>query len=97
MIAIDVSRVIAVVRKELRDYRRKRSIVVGMLILPAIFLIEPVLAVFLGATDPVGDPSYRAPLLLLLLLLLIELQQSEAVGKRGGRGGCWSRMRSRGR
>jgi ABC-type Na+ efflux pump permease subunit len=71
VIAVDVSRVIAVVRKELRDYRRKRSIVVGMLILPAIFLIEPVLAVFLGAADPVGDPSYRAPLLLLLLIPVI--------------------------
>ena len=38
MTAIDIGRVMAVVRKELRDYRRKRSIVVGMLILPAIFL-----------------------------------------------------------
>jgi ABC-2 type transport system permease protein len=69
--ALDLSRVAAVVRKELRDYRRKRSIVVGMLILPAIFLIEPVLFVFLGAPDPVGDPSYRAPLLLLLLIPVI--------------------------
>lgn len=57
MTAIDTGRVMAVVRKELRDYRRKRSIVVGMLILPAIFLIEPLLAVFLGAPDPVGDPA----------------------------------------
>ena len=71
MMALDLSRVAAVVRKELRDYRRKRSIVVGMLILPAIFLIEPVLFVFLGAPDPVGDPSYRAPLLLLLLIPVI--------------------------
>jgi ABC-type Na+ efflux pump permease subunit len=71
MMALDLSRVAAVVRKELRDYRRKRSIVVGMLILPAIFLIEPVLFAFLGAPDPVGDPSYRAPLLLLLLIPVI--------------------------
>jgi ABC-type Na+ efflux pump permease subunit len=71
MTAIDTGRVMAVVRKELRDYRRKRSIVVGMLILPAIFLIEPLLAVFLGAPDPVGDPSYRGPLLLLLLIPVI--------------------------
>ncbi len=71
MIAVDLRRVVAVVRKELRDYRRKRSIVVGMLILPAIFLIQPVLAVFLGAPDPVGDPSYRGPLLLLLLIPVI--------------------------
>src|SRR3984885_15368838 len=71
MMALDLSRVSIVVRKELRDYRRKRSIVVGMLILPAIFLIEPVLFAFLGAPDPVGDPSYRAPLLLLLLIPVI--------------------------
>ena len=41
-------RVRAVVRKELRDYRRKRSIVVTMAVLPAIFLIQPTLAVFLA-------------------------------------------------
>jgi ABC-type Na+ efflux pump permease subunit len=71
MRAVDWGRVMAVIRKELRDYRRKRSIVAGMLILPAIFLIEPLLAVFLGAPDPVGDPSYRGPLLLLLLIPVI--------------------------
>ena len=37
----------AVVRKELRDYRRKRSIVVAMVILPVIFLIQPTLSIFL--------------------------------------------------
>ena len=34
---IDATRVRAVVRKELRDYRRKRSIVVTMAILPLLF------------------------------------------------------------
>jgi len=36
----------AVVKKEMRDYRRKRSIVVTMVILPFLFLIEPVVAIF---------------------------------------------------
>ena len=45
-------RVRAVVGKELRDYRRKRSIVVTMCILPALFLIQPTLTVFLASPDP---------------------------------------------
>jgi ABC-type Na+ efflux pump permease subunit len=71
MTRFDAARVGAVVRKELQDYRRKRSIVVAMIILPAIFFIEPLLAVFLGSPNPVGDPSYRGPLLLLLLIPVI--------------------------
>jgi ABC-2 type transport system permease protein len=49
MIGLDVGRVRAVVRKELRDYRRKRSIVVAMVILPTIFLVQPTLSVFLAS------------------------------------------------
>src|ERR1039457_3755364 len=71
MTRFDAARVGAVVRKELQEYRRKRSIVVAMIILPAIFSIEPLLAVFLGSQNPVGDPSYRGPLLLLLLIPVI--------------------------
>ena len=60
----------AVVRKELRDYRRKRSIVVAMAILPAIFLVQPVLSVFLAS--PSTSASYFSlPLLLLLLIPVI--------------------------
>ena len=43
---LHTGRVRAVVRKELRDYRRKRSIVVTMAVLPLVFLIEPVVAIF---------------------------------------------------
>ena len=39
-------RVRAIFRKELREYRRNRSIVVAMAILPLIFLIQPLVAVF---------------------------------------------------
>jgi len=70
MMGLDGQRVRAVIRKELREYRRKRSIVVTMAILPIIFLIQPTLSVFLApaASD---DTYYRIPLLLLLLISVI--------------------------
>ncbi len=69
MMGVDTSRVRAVVRKELRDYRRKRSIVVAMAVFPAIFLIQPTLSVFLGS--PASGKYYDLPLLLLLLIPVI--------------------------
>jgi ABC-2 type transport system permease protein len=39
-------RVRAIYRKELREYRRNRTIVTGMAILPLLFLIQPLVAVF---------------------------------------------------
>jgi ABC-2 type transport system permease protein len=58
MTGIDASRVRAVVRKELRDYRRKRSIVVTMAVLPLLFLLEPVIAIF-SSRRPHRDLSCR--------------------------------------
>src|ERR1035441_9131552 len=70
MMRLDATRVRAVVRKELRDYRRKRSIVVSMAILPAIFILQPTLSIFLGS--PSSDRQYFAlPLLYLLLIPVI--------------------------
>jgi ABC-type Na+ efflux pump permease subunit len=71
MMRLNAARIGAVVRKELRDYRRKRAIVVAMVILPLIFLLQPVIAIFL-----VQAPSSRSDLdtfvvLPLLYLLLI--------------------------
>jgi len=71
MKALDGTRVGAVIRKELTEFRRKRSIVVAMLVLPAIFLIEPILTVLLGPHASVGDQSYRIPILLLILIPVI--------------------------
>ena len=64
---IDTDRVRAVALKELREYRRRRSIVVAMIILPLVFLIQPTLDVFLA---PRGY-SLQLPLLLLLLIPVI--------------------------
>jgi len=68
---IDAARVRSVVRKELRDYRRNRSIVVAMVVLPAIFLIQPTLSVFLGTASPSTDKYFSLPVLLLLLIPVI--------------------------
>ncbi len=70
MMGVDPSRIRAVVRKELRDYRRKRSIVVAMTVFPAIFLIQPTLAVFVGSSNT-SSKYYDLPLLLLLLIPVI--------------------------
>lgn len=67
MMSIDTARARAVVRKELRDYRRRRSIVVAMIILPVVFLIQPTLTVFLA---PPGT-NLQLPLLLLLLIPVV--------------------------
>src|SRR5579859_4224088 len=71
MMGLDATRVRSVVRKELRDYRRKRSIVVTMAVLPAVFIIQPTLAVFVGSPSPSSDKYYRLPVLLLLLIPVI--------------------------
>jgi ABC-type Na+ efflux pump permease subunit len=70
MTRLDATRVRAVIRKELRDYRRTRSIVVTMAVLPIIFLIQPTLTIFLGPSAA-GDTYYRLPLLILLLVPVI--------------------------
>jgi len=69
MIAPDAARVRAVVRKELRDYRRKRAIVVSMAVLPLLFLAEPVVAIFLVPSSGTDLDNYVVlPLLYLLLI-----------------------------
>lgn len=65
--SIDPARVRAVIRKELHDYRRRRSIVAAMIVLPVVFLIEPTLTVFLA---PAGT-NLQVPLLLLLLIPVV--------------------------
>ena len=88
MMGIDATRVRAVVRKELRDYRRKRSIVVTMAILPLLFLLEPVIAIFLAPPSTSGsalEKSLTLPLLYLLLIPVImpsTLAASSVVGER---------------
>ena len=43
---LSARRIRAIVRKELREYRRKASIVVSMAIIPTIFLVQPLVVAF---------------------------------------------------
>ena len=71
MTALDVARVWAVVRKELRDYRRRRSIVVTMSILPCIFLLNPVLTIFLAPASTASSALDKEISISLIFFLII--------------------------
>ena len=71
MKGLDTSRVRAVVRKELRDYRRKRAIVVTMAVLPILFLVEPVVTIFIVRPSLSGASLSTSLVLPMLYLLLI--------------------------
>jgi len=71
MMGLDATRVRAVVDKELRDFRRTRSIVVTMAVLPVVFLIQPTLAVLLGPPPTSNGKYFGLPILILLLIPVI--------------------------
>ena len=71
MNGLDATRIRAVVRKELRDYRRKRAIVVTMAVLPILFLIEPVVTIFVAPPAASGGSLSKDLVLPILYLLLI--------------------------
>jgi ABC-type transport system involved in multi-copper enzyme maturation permease subunit len=59
-------RVRAIVRKEFREYRRNRSLVAGMAIIPLIFLAQPLVSVFAVSSSASVQLSQRHELLYLL-------------------------------
>lgn len=61
-------RVRAIIRKELRVYRRNRSIVVGMAIIPLVFLIEPLVSVFTISSSASAQLGHRHELLYMLAI-----------------------------
>jgi ABC-type Na+ efflux pump permease subunit len=63
---VNARRARAIVRKELREYRRTRSIVLAMAIFPLIFLIQPLVAVFLLQPADASQLSQRHLLLYML-------------------------------
>jgi ABC-type transport system involved in multi-copper enzyme maturation permease subunit len=63
---VNKRRVRAIVRKELREYRRSRSVALAMAILPLIFLIQPLVAVFLLKSSDASQLSHRHLLLYML-------------------------------
>ncbi len=66
--SLSTRRVRAIFRRELREYRRNRSVVVAIAIFPLIFLIQPLFVVFL-AHDV--SPASLSQMHLLLYMLAI--------------------------
>ena len=63
-------RVAAVVRKEVRDYRRNRFVIVTLAILPLVFLITPLITLF-RVPDSASGTEVRGAVGTLSLLMLI--------------------------
>lgn len=64
--SVNGRRVRAIVRKELRDFRRNRSLTVGMAIIPVLFCVQPLVAVF--TLDPAASTTLRHQHVLLYML-----------------------------
>jgi ABC-type transport system involved in multi-copper enzyme maturation permease subunit len=60
------TRVRAIFRKELREYRRNRSLVTGMAIVPLVFLAQPLIAVFTTSAAAATEIAHRHELLYVL-------------------------------
>ncbi|MGO8684955.1 MAG: ABC transporter permease [Thermoleophilia bacterium] len=68
---INTARIGAVVRKELRDYRRNRLIVLTMAVMPFIFLAVPIATIFAipaSAASPALDKRLGLSLLYMLVI-----------------------------
>jgi ABC-2 type transport system permease protein len=59
-------RVWAITRKELREYRRNRSVLVAMTIFPFVFLAQPLISIFLAPPEASGAIRHTNELLYLL-------------------------------
>jgi ABC-2 type transport system permease protein len=67
---VSIKRVVSVVRKEVREFRRNRFVIVTMGVLPFIFLITPVLTIF-KIPDSASGPEIKAAVGVISLLMLI--------------------------
>jgi ABC-type transport system involved in multi-copper enzyme maturation permease subunit len=56
----------AILRKELQEYRRHRSVIVTMAIFPLVFLVQPLVVVFLAPHDAAEGLSHEHLLLYML-------------------------------
>ncbi|MGB6452970.1 MAG: ABC transporter permease subunit [Streptosporangiaceae bacterium] len=65
---ISSSRVRAIYHKELREYRRNRSVVAAMAIFPLLFLIQPMITVFTLPALSAGQIAHHHELLYLLAI-----------------------------
>ena len=78
-------RILAIFRKELREYRRNRSVVGTMAVLPLVFMVQPLVAVFL-APGSASVELTRGHLLLYMLAIPVlvpaAIAASSVVGER---------------
>jgi ABC-type transport system involved in multi-copper enzyme maturation permease subunit len=65
---LSARRMRAIARKELRTYRRSRSIVVGMAIIPAVFMIQPLVSVFAAPESAAAQLRQHHELIYLLAI-----------------------------
>jgi ABC-2 type transport system permease protein len=63
---MNASRVRAILRKELRDYRRNNAVVVTMAVLPLIFIVQPLISIFAVSASSAAELAHKAPLLYML-------------------------------
>jgi ABC-2 type transport system permease protein len=59
-------RVRAILRKELREFRRNRSLTIGMAIVPVVFSIQPMISIFTLSADASGTLQGEHALLYML-------------------------------
>jgi ABC-type Na+ efflux pump permease subunit len=67
---VSVKRVVSVLRKEVREFRRNRFVLVTMGVLPFIFLITPMITIF-KIPDSASGPQVKAAVGVISLLMLI--------------------------
>jgi ABC-type Na+ efflux pump permease subunit len=68
-----LQRVVAVIRKEARDYRRNRFVIVTLAILPVVFLIAPMVTLFRIPSSASGATVRGAVGSLSLLMLIVPI------------------------
>jgi ABC-type Na+ efflux pump permease subunit len=67
---VSLKRVVSVVRKEVREFRRNRFVIGTMAVLPVVFLITPTLTIF-RIPDSASGPQVKAAVGVISLLMLI--------------------------
>ena len=80
---MSAARIRAIFSKELRDYRRNRFIVVTMALMPAIFIVVPIIEIFVLPASAAG--AFRVSLLWMLIIPTIvpaTLASYSVVGER---------------
>ena len=61
-------RIRAIFRKELREYRRNRSLIGGMAVIPLVFLVQPLVSVFALPSSASAQLAHRHELLYMLAI-----------------------------